>query len=144
MVKLTCEETTFGHTSNNAREGPMSEDVTSDSHLFYRTAPSFDSDDVSGVDYDHGGCFDWDSDDEKCQTMSADSSLNEVTKGVLHQSIADTPRGTENKPMGCDSSARQSPELIDLTATPLLLHRKNSHGPSGSIPLIDLSQSHDA
>jgi hypothetical protein len=151
-VELTSEEKSFGQTSSNhvtkenkfAREGSMSEDGASDSHIFYRTAPSSDSNDNSDVDYDYGGHFDWDADAEECQAASFDTSLDEVTRGVLHQSIADTPRGAENKPMSCDSSARQSPELIDLTVTPLVLHRTNSHGLSGSILLIDLSHSPDA
>jgi hypothetical protein len=129
-----------------ACEDCMSEAIDSDPHVIYRTAPSFDSDDVSTANYDHGGRVDWDTDDEECEAMFAvDSSLDEVMKRVLRQSIADTPRAqsTNDKTISCDLSW-QSLELIDLTMTPSVSQGKNRDGPSGSIPLIDLSQSPDS
>lgn len=153
VAELTCEEMTFGGTSCNhvaednefAFEGYMSEDDGSDLQVICRMVPSFDSDDVSSASYYHGGRVDWDSDDLECAAMSAvDSSLDEVPKGVLRQSIADTPRvqSANDKVMSYDLSGK-SPEFIDLTMTPLVSQRKNRNGPSGSIPLIDLSQSPD-
>ena len=85
---------------------------------------SFESEDQCGVQLDdfNGEMVDWDYenvhwDDEEAQSAPAD--VEEVTQGVRRQSLMETPARNTGDDMNVDSS-RDSPELIDLTNTPLV------------------------
>lgn len=117
-----------------------------DGSMQYRSVEaSFESDDVSvhhsvsgGDDMEDWGYdnVDWGDDD----SAFAESPLvDQVTQGVLQQSLNETPvRGTEEVAMNLHS-VRSSPELIDLTNTPSDSRAIAKQCPDTSV--IDLSES---
>jgi len=112
----------------------LSEAQSGEAHMQYRSVDSsFESDDVSGdhcndygedmLEWDYKNVH-WDDDSQS----SADSPfVEQVTKGVLHQTLDDTPsRGTsadEDINFDCGSA---SPDFVDLTNTPSVARAKSS------------------
>ena len=123
-----------------------------------RTVSSFESEDFPTTADDDEQDFCWEYDDDeghwchadmdtfiagnKGDFPSVDSSLEEVTKGLLHQSIKDTPlkQVVDGATlMSCDAS-RGSSDFVDLTETPSVPYFQRPEI-SVDIPIIDLSES---
>jgi hypothetical protein len=85
------------------------------------------------VDWDYENVH-WD--DEESQSAPAD--VEEVTQGVRRQSLMETPARNTGDDMNVDS-ASGSPELIDLTNTPLLSRMEAAKIAEDNV-VIDLCQ----
>ena len=115
----------------------LSSDNQNEAYMQYRRSvdTSLESIDTpDGQDDDYGGdVLDWDYDnvhwdeDDGSQCSAESPLVRQVTQGVLHQTLDDTPvRKAENRDMNVDFSREASPELIDLTNTPSTAHAKSS------------------
>jgi hypothetical protein len=110
---------------------------------YRNTDTSFESEDKCSVQLDdfNGEMVEWDYenvhwDDEESQAAPAD--VEEVTQGVRRQSLMETPARNTDDDMNVDS-ASGSPELIDLTNTPLLSRMEAAKIAEDNV-VIDLCQ----
>lgn len=110
---------------------------------YRNTDTSFESEDKCSVQLDdfNGEMVEWDYenvhwDDEESQSAPAD--VEEVTQGVRRQSLMETPARNTGDDMNVDS-ASGSPELIDLTNTPLLSRMEAAKIAEDNV-VIDLCQ----